>query len=117
MRKNALRRWAIYPYTDKELACVALRVEGIEPKEIGRRLMLTPTAVYNRLSRVYRKAGLTGADELAEWAQRNGMTALPPETAEDLQVPEVKVVRTKTRIKMGRLRRAMVKETLSNRVS
>jgi len=102
VRKGQPRRWAIYPYTDKELAVVALRVKGIRPEEIASRLMLSPGTVYHRLSSVYRKAGLSGAGELRDWAERLGLDApLPAERPEDL--PKPKARRTKTRIKMRRI--------------
>jgi DNA-binding CsgD family transcriptional regulator len=102
VRKGQPRRWAIYPYTDKELAVVALRVKGIRPQEIARNLMLTPRTVYHRLSSVYLKAGLSGAGELRDWAERLGLDApLPKERTEDL--PEKKARRTKTRIRMRRI--------------
>lgn len=93
-------------YTDRELQVVALRVSGIRPEEIALRLGITPKAVYNRLSRLYLKAGLSGEAELKEWATERGLDELLPETPEEMAVPEKKVRRTKTRIKMGRLRRA-----------
>src|SRR4051812_30607344 len=83
-RRNAMprtgqpRRWAIYPYTDKEIEIIALRVKGVLVPEIAQRTKLSRTAVYNRLSRVYKKAGLKGAAELPEWAYRNALDeALP----------------------------------------
>jgi DNA-binding CsgD family transcriptional regulator len=105
VRKGQPRRWAIYPYTDRELAVVALRVEGIRPEEIASRLMLSPGTVYHRLSAVYRKAGLSGVSELREWAMRFGLDApLPKERPEDM--PERPEGRTKTRIRMRRMWRA-----------
>ena len=105
MRRGQPRRWAIYPYTDRELACVALRVQGIKPEEIAQRLMLTPGTVYHRLSAVYRKAGIAGAGELRDWAMQFGLdAALPAEKPEDM--PEPKKRRTKTRIRLRRIQLA-----------
>ena len=103
MRRGQPRRWAVGPYTDKELSCVALRVQGIKPEEIAVRLALTPTAVYNLLSRVYKKAGIAGASELPQWATEHGMDALGPEKPEEMEVRESKRRRTKTRIRLRRI--------------
>ena len=104
MRKGQLRRWAVGPYTDKELAVVALRVQGIMPQEIAQRMALSMTAVYNLLSRVYSKAGIAGASELPQWAAEHGMDALGPEKPEEMAIVEPKKRRTKTRIRMRRIR-------------
>jgi DNA-binding CsgD family transcriptional regulator len=102
MRKGQPRRWAIRPFTDRELACVELRIQGIKPEEIATRLLVTPHAVYCRLSAVYRKAGIAGARELKDWAERFGLDApLPKERPEDLPAPKKR--RTKTRIRMRRI--------------
>ena len=48
---------------------------------------------------------------LTHWAVETTLDeGLPPETAEELPVPEVKVRRTKTRIRLGRIRRARLAE-------
>lgn len=58
-------------------------------------MLITPKALYSRLSRVYIKAGLAGAAGAREWAIRNGLdAALPPERREDL--PKREPWRTKT---------------------
>lgn len=80
---------------------MALRVEGVRPEEIAKRLMLSPGAVYNLLSRVYTKAGIGGAEELASWAEQFGMDRL---AAEKPEPTAPKVRRTKTRIRMRRIR-------------
>jgi hypothetical protein len=36
----------MYPSVDKELACVALRVQGIKPEGIAERMKLSHTSVY-----------------------------------------------------------------------
>ncbi|HML15922.1 MAG TPA: LuxR C-terminal-related transcriptional regulator, partial [Bryobacteraceae bacterium] len=78
MSKEQPRRWAVYPYTDRELEVVALSVQGVKPEEISRRLLVTPHTVYQRLSHVYSKAGIAGAHELTDWAERYGLDAPLP---------------------------------------
>ncbi len=78
-----------------------MRVSGIRVPEIATELRLSRTAVYNRLSRVYRKAGLKGVEDLKDWAIQNGFDEpLPLERPEDL--PRREPRRTKTRIRMRR---------------
>jgi DNA-binding CsgD family transcriptional regulator len=72
MRKGQPRRWAIGSITDKELKVIELRAHGATVPEIAPRLGLSRTAVYNRLSRVYRKIGLMGHSERAGRAARAG---------------------------------------------
>src|SRR5436309_110326 len=100
MRRGQPRRWAIYPYTDRELTAVALRVQGIKPEEIASRMMISRHAVDCLISAVYRKAGIE-ASELQDWARIMAFDApLPAERPEDM--PEPKKRRTKTRIRMRR---------------
>lgn len=103
MRTGQPRRWAIGPYTDKELKVVELRANGVLVPAIARRLGLSRTAVYNRLSRVYRKAGLTGAHQMTEWAKAN---AFDEPLAPEPPTPRVHKKRGRKKIQMGRLRRA-----------
>lgn len=103
MRTGQPRRWAIGRFTDRELKVVELRAAGVKVPEIARRLGLSRTAVYNRLSRLYRKAGLTGAAQMIEWARANALdVALEVEPP----IPRVYKKRGRKKIQMGRIRRA-----------
>src|SRR5258708_1506607 len=106
MRTGQQRRWAVGAYTDNELRIVALRVQGIAPKDIARQLGITGSAVRNRLVRVRRKAGLTSMAELTEWAKANALDVpLTPEPP----APRVPQKRGRKKIQMGRIRRARLK--------
>jgi DNA-binding CsgD family transcriptional regulator len=94
----------MYPYTDKELSVVELRANGVKPNDIARRLGITPHAVYNRLWRVYQKAGVASAAKMTEWAVRNALD-VPLETEPIALRPPAKK-RGRKRIAMGRIRRA-----------
>ncbi|HEY4361905.1 MAG TPA: LuxR C-terminal-related transcriptional regulator [Bryobacteraceae bacterium] len=98
------RRWALRPYTDKELRVVELRTHGVQPKEIARMLGISRTTVFHRLSSVYRKAGFSDVALLTRWAIANAMDEpAPADTPETAAVPEPK--KRKARIRLGRLGR------------
>jgi hypothetical protein len=74
----------------------------LQPRDIARALLVTPSAVSNRLLRVRRKAGLVSMADLSDWAIQNGLDEWePPEPP----APRVSKKRGRKRIKMGRMKR------------
>src|SRR6185295_12281394 len=100
MRTGQRRRWAMYPYTDRELETVALRTQGLAPRDIARRLLTTPGAVSNRLLRVRQKAGLASMADFNDWAIRSGLDEW---IAPEAPAPRVHRKRGRKRIRMGRI--------------
>jgi hypothetical protein len=83
---------------------IQLRVSGLKMTEVAERMGITYSAAHSIAERLYWKAGVRDLAELKRWAFENAMDApLPPEAPEDL--PKPKVRRTKTRIRMNRIRR------------
>ena len=81
---------------------IELRASGIKPGEIARRLGLSRTAVYNRLWRIYRKAGFNSAAQMIEWAIEHALDVpLAPEPKPKREHKK----RGRKRIKLGRIRR------------
>lgn len=105
-RDKPPRRWALEPFTDKELIVVELRTHGVKTPEIARRLGISRSAVAHRLAAVYRKAGFDDVALLTRWAITNALDEpLEPEPP----APKVTKKRGRVPIQMGRIRRARLR--------
>ena len=80
---------------------MALRVQGLQPKDAAKRIGVKVTAISSLLWAVRRKAGLASMEGFEDWAIANGLDEwTPPEPP----APMVHKKRGRKRIKMGRLR-------------
>jgi len=93
-----------------ELKCVELRVKGLTNAEIGNHLGKSPTHISTEISRVCRKAGIRNdLATLRLWALQWGFdTPLVEETPDERARPGKPVPRYQP-IKLGRIRRAILK--------
>ena len=60
-------------FSPKELQVIGLRAQGLEPREIAKRIGCSRTLTYNYILRVTRKAGIKDKEEFARWAIRCGL--------------------------------------------
>jgi DNA-binding CsgD family transcriptional regulator len=93
-----------------ELKCVELRVKGLTNAQIGEQVGKTANHVSTEISRVRRKAGIRNdLASLRMWALQWGFDEpLGPETPDERARPGKPVPRYQ-RIKLGRIKRAVVK--------
>jgi DNA-binding CsgD family transcriptional regulator len=99
------KRWGLRPYSVRELKALELRANGIQAREIARRMGCTKNAVHILLWYVRQKASLRSTAEMIEWAKAYGFDApLEPEPPLPKRLPQK---RGRKRIKMGRFRRAV----------
>ena len=93
-----------------ELKCIVLRVQGLTYREIDERIGRSQRTSQKELSNVFRKTGIEPTRAaLVEWAEKWGFDEpLPPESPEERARPGKPVPRYQP-IKLGRLRRAVLK--------